>query len=199
MVLDYEEIFRCFRDELSCPGCVATPDITKKIKRFFQEKYCTACVLPSDKEKEFLVDILVCTTSPRMLLSGSDERQLSFEARIAVESELGGEGGGAPNYLARNVVEDFAKLLILNCELKILIFTSLPLSGEANHLHKRVTDLHSVYLRAGSPGVILLIHLKGEPKKSQGGFPTNPSVSLQAEDMSAFLFAPEREFQRLQL
>lgn len=199
MALDYEDIFRSFRDELSCTECVATPDITKKIKRFFQEKYCTDCVLPSDKEKEFLVDILVCTTSPRRLLSGSAERQPSFEAKIAVESELGGEGGGAPNYLARNVAEDFAKLLILKCELKILIFTSLPLSRETSHLNNRVTDLHSVYLRAGSPGVILLIHLKGEPKKSQGGFPTNPKVSLQAEDMSAFLFAPDIEFRRLEL
>jgi hypothetical protein len=194
-VINYHELFTRFRTQIATDAEAKTPDITKKIKGFFASEFREYFVAPANGEKEFLVDVFVSTRDPRTLSEASDTEE--FKTILAVESELGGEGGGAQGYLKRNVLEDFAKLLVIQSEYKILIFTSLPYVNEKNHLENRVREIDLVYRSAGSPGDILLVHLQSEAQKTAKGHPTNPKVSLKQDGISAYVLSKDLSVQQL--
>jgi hypothetical protein len=125
---------------------------------------------------------------------GWENNPQGFRVLLAVESELGGKNGGSPKALSENVMEDFAKLLVINCPYKILIFTSLAFSKEESHVVNRVKSIEKVYVQSGIAGNILLIHLKAEPKISENGNQTNPQISLKEKDIRAFLLISGCEF-----
>lgn len=186
-MIDYQELFDDFRNQVSSGAAAKTPEITSKIKRFFVDEFPEYFVAPTDGEKEFLVDVFVSTKNPRALAINSGARE--FKAILAVESELGGEGGGAQGYLKRNVLEDFAKLLVIQSEYKILIFTSIPYAKEQNHLGNRVSEIDLVYKNSGCSESVLLIHLQSSAQKTAKGHPTNPKVSLRREEMSGYVLS----------
>ncbi|UUY07355.1 hypothetical protein LRS11_16200 [Pseudomonas sp. J452] len=194
-MIEYNDLFTKFRDEIASEVDEKTPEITKKIKTFFASEFSNYFVAPSSKEKEFLVDIFVSTRNPRKL--GEDSNAGDFKVILVAESELGGEGGGAQGYLKRNVFEDFAKLLVIQSEYKVLIFTSLPYYKENDHLEKRICEINSIYKNAGCPGDILLIHLHATSQKTPNGHPTNPKVSLKRDTMSAYVLSNSLSVQRL--
>lgn len=194
-MISYTELFKSFRDKLATEEIFTTPDITQKIKEFFVQEFSEYFVAPSPGVKEFLVDIFVATRNPRMFASESVGEE--FRAVLAVESELGGEGGGSQKYLARNVLEDFAKLLVIESEYKILIFTSLPYAAEENYVSNRLKEISAVYGDAGHPGNILLIHLRSWPQKTSRGHPTNPKISLSRPTMSAYVLSKGMDIQVL--
>ena len=194
-MIEYNDLFTKFRDEIASENDEKTPEITKRIKTFFAREFSNYFVAPSNEDKEFLVDIFVSTRNPRKL--GEDSNTSEFRVILVVESELGGEGGGAQGYLKKNVFEDFAKLLTIQSEYKVLIFTSLPYAKENNHLEKRICEINSIYKNAGSPGDILLIHLHSYAQKTPNGHPTNPKVSLKRETISAYVLSKSLSVQRL--
>lgn len=192
----YSDLFTKFRDEVASDVEEKTADITKKIKGFFASTFSNFFVAPANSEKEFLVDVFVSTRNPRKLHEESPVSK-DFRVILIVESELGGEGAGAQGWLKRNVLEDFAKLLVIDSEYKILVFTSLPYANEGDYIHKRVTEIDSVYRDAGCPGNILLIHLHSATQKTSNGNPTNPKVSLKRETMSAYVLSKGLNVQQL--
>lgn|GEM_PF-2035583 len=190
-MIDYVKIFNEFKEKLTSENHVKTVDITNNIKDFFIEKFSKDFFVAPRKShnvKEFLVDVIVSTRNPRDLIkfAGSEFRLL-----LAVESELGGVGAGSPKQLHANVLEDFAKLLLIKSEYKILIFTSLPYSIEQNHIQDRVYEIYSAFQDVGHDTDILLIHLEAIPKKTNGN-PTNPTINLKQEAISAFLLSVDR-------
>lgn len=186
-MIDYRELFANFCKKIASDENLKTPDITKKIKEFFVIEFHDYFVAPSNGEKEFLVDIFVSNRNPRALHENSSAKGL--KAILAVESELGGEGGGAQGYLKRNVLEDFSKLLVIHAEYKVLIFTSLPYANENNHIRNRLDEIYSIYKNSGEPGSILLIHLHSDAQKTANGHPTNPKVSLKRKGMSGYVLS----------
>lgn len=194
-MIDYRELFNKFREQISSEEDSKTPDITRNIKGFFVHEFKEYFVSSANGEKEFLVDVFVSTRNPRKLAESSDAGE--FKAILAVESELGGVGAGAQSYLMRNVLEDFAKLLVIQSEYKILIFTSLPYANELNHCENRVREIDVVYRNAGYPGNILLIHLQSAAQKTPNGHPTNPKVGLKRDTMSAYVLSKGMSFQKL--
>ncbi len=194
-MIDYKELFSKFRNQIASEEDTKTPCITKKIKEFFAREFHDYFVAPSSAATEFLVDVFVATKNPRTLGDGSDGGKL--RVILAVESELGGEGGGAQGYLKRNVLEDFAKLLVIRADYKILLFTSLPYAGEQDHVASRVREMESVYKNADCPGNILLIHLQSTAQKTRAGYPTNPKVSLRRDTMAAYVLSRGLSVQQL--
>lgn len=194
-MINYAKLFDNFRDELASEEEAKTTDITKKIKEFFIQEFPDYFVAPSPDVKEFLVDVFVATRNPRKFSSESVNEE--FRAILAVESELGGEGGGSQQYLMRNVLEDFAKLLVIKSEYKALIFTSLPYAAEENYISNRLKEIDAMYSNAGHPGNILLIHLLASPQKTEKGHPTNPRISLSRAAMSAYVLSKGSNIQKL--
>lgn len=190
-MINYQELFTKFRTQIASDIDTKTPDITNKIKEFFQGEFSKYFIAPGDGAAEFLVDVFVSTRNPR----ACSEEEL--KVILAVGSELGGAGGGSQGYLQKNVLEDFAKLLVIQSEYKILIFTSLPYANESNHLENRVCEIDQAYRSAGSPGNILLIHLQAEAQKTERGNPTNPKVSLKHGGISAWLLSKGMPVQHL--
>lgn len=186
-MINYRTLFDSFRNEIASDANLKTPDITKKIKEFFAKEFQDYFVAPLGKEKEFLVDIFVSNANPRTLHSNPSKNGL--RVILAVESELGGEGGGAQGYLQRNVLEDFSKLLVIRAEYKVLVFTSLPYADEEGHIKNRVDEINSIYKNSGEPGSILLIHLQSDAQKTAKGHPTNPKVSLKQDRMSGYVLS----------
>lgn len=192
-MINYTDLFNKFKEYISTDELVKTPEITKNIKSFFTSEFSDYFVAPNDKEKEFLVDIFVSTANPRKILD-SNQKEI-FKAILAVESELGGEGGGAPGCLKNNVHEDFVKLLVINSDYKILIFTSLAYSTEMNHIESRVSELEQLYELANHKSTILLIHLEAIPQKSKSNNPTNPRINLKKESINGFILSSGCNFQ----
>jgi hypothetical protein len=195
-MISYSKLFNRFKDELSSEENFGTTEITRKIKGFFVQEFSEYFVAPSPDVKEFLVDVFVATRNPRAFSREAVGEE--FRAILAVESELGGEGGGSQQYLMRNVLEDFAKLLVINSEYKVLIFTSLPYAAELNYMDKRLDEIGMIYSDAGHPGNILLIHLQSSPQKTERGNPTNPKVSLSRAAMSAYVLSKGMNIQKLE-
>lgn len=194
-MIDYRELYHKFRERLASNEELKTAEITRRIKDFFRHEFAGHFVAPADGVKEFLVDVFVSNRNPRAFSNESGASE--FRAILAVESELGGEGAGSPQYLMRNVLEDFAKLLVVQCDYKVLIFTSLPYAREEDHLDGRLRDIRSMHSSAGHPGNILLIHLRSSPQRTQNGNPTNPKVSLCREGMSAYVLSRGMDVQKL--
>ncbi len=147
--------------------------ITAHIKSFFQKKYQNYTVLPNDGSGEYLLDLMVTNFVPLNVIK-SDRRSTSVQISslntfIALESELGGTGGSSAYGVHKNVVEDYIKLLLIRAKYKVMVFTSLPFSGEENHVFNRVETMREIYNKAGGHEQgLLLVHLVGaQPKSSQ--------------------------------
>ncbi|MDQ2822276.1 MAG: hypothetical protein M3Y65_18145 [Pseudomonadota bacterium] len=186
-MISYAKLFNNLREKLESETEFGTTDITRMIKEFFAQEFSGYFVAPSPNVKEFLVDVFVATRNPREFSSESAGEE--FKAILAVESELGGTGGGSQQYLMRNVLEDFSKLLVIKSEYKALIFTSLPYAAEEGHINNRLREIEAMYSNAGHPGNILLIHLRGSSQKTRKGDPTNPKISLSRAAMSAYILS----------
>ena len=102
---------------------------------------------------------------------------------IAVESELGGTGGSSAYGVQKNVVEDYVKLLLVNSKYKIMVFTSLPYSGELNHVANRVNNLKDIYIKVcpNEQGV-LLVHLAGSQ-------PVSTQVQASVSDITGYIIS----------
>ena len=124
---------------------------------------------------------------------------MPFKAILAVESEIGRKGGGSQGQLLKNVIEDFAKLLVLQSEYKVLIFTSIPyVHDKKNYIEERLMgEFNKVYENAGHSGDILLIHLYSISKKSKNGNTTNPQVILDSSMMTAYVLSKRMGVQKL--
>lgn len=178
MEINYTELFFELKDYLIRENPESTKKITTTIQKFFDEKYSDdnkvlSSYNPQDantvtKNKEYLVDILVTNFDPLEVINSSNktlELQMKepFKLYLAIESELGGPGGSAANGVHKNVVEDYIKLLAIQANFKVLIFTSLAYGNEKDHVAKRVENLFEIYSKfKPSENGILLIHLPGD-------------------------------------
>jgi hypothetical protein len=150
-----------------------TGDITREIKRFFRQHYQRPHHVHCFHESgsEYMTDVLVTSFDPKRLV---EDRTLkivpsSVDAYLAVESELGGVGASSAYGVMKNVVEDYAKLLLMRARYRVMIFTSLPYTKEQDHVENRVETLRDLYCRAhGLTSGVLLVHLEGtQPRSTQ--------------------------------
>lgn len=164
--LNYQCLFWELRSALLAHPPTNTTETTRAIKGFFRDKFGADHIVMSShaESSEYLADLLVLNFNPRGVLvqRSLDLVPSSIRALVAVESELGGSGASSPYGIMKNVVEDFIKLLLIQSDYKILIFTSLPYAKEVNHVEKRVDTLRELYKR--TPGLrsgALLVHIEG--------------------------------------
>ena len=198
-VIVYENLYDEFCSALETNEPLKTPDITKRIKNFFAHAFHRYVVLPSSEHKEFLTDVFVATSNPRQI--APVRQQHPFRAILVVESELGGEGGSAPAYLKRNVFEDFAKLLVIRSDYKMMIFASIPYAGEHEHVQCWVDEMNAMYCASGCTEDMLLVRLHATPQKTANGNPTNPKISLDPSAFSGYILSAKgaRRIERREL
>lgn len=187
----YESLFESFCAAVASPDVVKTSEITKRIKSFFRQHFQAPHVVLCSHEagNEYMVDVLVTSFDPkRMIDKGSFEViPGKIGAFLAMESELGGVSASSAFGVMRNVVEDFLKLLLVRAEHRVMIFTSIPYSGETQHVERRVEVLRGLYSR--SPGLdsgVLLIHLPGTQPRS-----TQVQASIFPNVMRGFVVSPD--------
>lgn len=209
--VNYTSLFYEIRSHLLSKAPSATVEITKEIKAFFRERFAPEhTVLCSDSQSnEYLTDVLVTNFDPKAVVQRDTLKinASTVSVLLAVESELGGVGASSAYGVMKNVVEDYLKLLVVRCQYRAMIFTSLPYVWEEDHVLSRVEVLRSLYQR--TPGLrsgVLLVHLKGsQPKSSQvqalvnaesiRGFEvsadgsTAQEIHLQATNVAAYPFA----------
>lgn len=165
-LLNYTSLFSELRSYLLSKNPVATIDITKEIKAFFRAKFSSNYnVLCSHTESnEYLTDVLVTTFNPKAIVQKRTLQVIppTVSVILAAESELGGVGASSAYGVMKNVVEDYLKLLVIRCQYRVMVFTSLPYANEDDHVRNRVEVLRSLYQRSAdlSSGV-LLVHLSG--------------------------------------
>lgn len=161
-----DDLYVEFRNHLLSKDLANTRETTQAIKSFFRQKYGSnyKVMCSHSESSEYLVDLLVLDFRPKEVIARRTLEILpsSISALIAVESELGGTGASSAYGVMKNVVEDFIKLLLIQCQYRILVFTSLPYIGEVNHIERRVETLQTLYQRAsGLTSGVLLIHIEG--------------------------------------
>lgn len=188
--LSYQSLFLELRRYLLAHQPIGTQETTRAIKGFFRGKFgADHIVMSSDAESsEYLADLLVLNFNPKDVLVRRtlDLVPESIRAFVAVESELGGSGASSAYGVMKNVVEDFLKLLLIQSEYKILIFTSLPYSKEVNHVERRVDTLRELYKRAsGLNSGALLVHIEGRQVSSTQVQTVVTPVSLRGFVISA--------------
>ena len=179
MDINYEELFADFKKKVSTDEKLSASDITKKITDYFAKRFSSQAVLCSGKaikKSEYLTDVLVTNFEPKNIARKEHGRfmvpEKEISALLAVESELGGEGGTSAGPVLKNVIEDFIKLLLLKCKYKVMIFSSVQLKDENEYLTNRVKTLLEVKNNTDSSNEeILLIHLLGSMHKSNSGNP----------------------------
>lgn len=171
--LNYTSLFSELRSHLLSKNPVETIDITREIKAFFLEKFSSShnVLCTHAKGNEYLTDILVTTFNPKAIVQKCTLQVIppAVSVVLAAESELGGVGASSAYGVMKNVVEDYLKLLVIRCQYRVMIFTSLPYADEDDHVCNRVEVLRSLYQRTTdlSSGV-LLVHLSGtQPKSTQ--------------------------------
>ena len=195
MDISYEELFKDFKKKVATDIDLSATNITKRITDYFAQKYSNQIVLYSDKsikKSEYLTDVLVTNFEPKNIASKKNKQfeipELKIKALLAVESELGGEGGTSAGPVLENVIEDFVKLLLLKSKYKVLIFSSVPLKDEEEYLNNRLRSLMKVKSNSDSSDEeILLIHLFGNMHKSESGNPRQINVSLKSSGIEGFL------------
>ena len=195
MTLDYLTLFKDFKDTISTDDDLSAKDITSRIKEYFANKYNDRTVLYSKKsenQSEYLTDVLVTDFKPKNVVSKLNDKfkvsEKNIKALLAVESELGGEGGTSAGPVLKNVIEDFIKLLLIKSKYKILVFSSVPLKDEEEYLLNRVNTLKEVKESSDSSNEdILLIHLFGKAHKSSSGNPRQIKVNLISSGIKGFL------------
>ncbi|EGQ9313379.1 hypothetical protein F7U73_21080 [Vibrio vulnificus] len=183
-MINYNELFTALKENLHIKEIQSTPEITREIKRFFVEKFNGYFVAPNNGTKEFMVDVFISNINPRKIHESNGQELIPI---LALESELGGNGGGAPGILKGNVFEDFAKLLVIQSQYKVLIFTSLPYKEEPNHIESRVQELYEYYDLSPCQENILLVHLEAESQKTKNNQQTNPKIHTKRENISGYL------------
>ncbi|MNJ28865.1 hypothetical protein D3C77_234160 [compost metagenome] len=191
MPLDYQELYLEFRDYLLKQCMASTKELTQAIKSFFILKYnISHKVMCSHAESsEYLTDLLILNFRPKEVISRYTLEVLppAINALMAVESELGGSSASSAYGVMKNVAEDFIKLLLIQCEHRVMIFTSLPYTGEINHIEKRAKILQTLYQR--TPGLssgVLLIHIEGRQVNS-----TQVQAIISENTFTGFLIAKD--------
>ena len=188
--VNYALLFADMRRHLLAVRPTATIDITKEIKEFFRSRFSsTHNVLCSHAtSSEYLTDILVSTFEPKTVLRQRTLELIPSEVNVllAAESELGGVGASSAYGVMKNVVEDYLKLLIIRCQYRVMIFTSLPYANEVEHVLKRVELLRSLYQRtAGLSSGVLLDHLCGSQQTSSQVQALESEESIRGFEISA--------------
>lgn len=172
-MVDYVELFKKIRRHLISTAPSSTQGITLEVKKFFSLEFKTSynVLFSGQSNIEFLTDVFISDFDPKTIVERNtlDIIQNSFEVYMAVESELGGSGGSSPYGIMKNVIEDFIKLLSITSQHKVMVFTSLPYSGEKNHITNRANTLKGIYSRfQPNEAEILLVHLLGtQPVSTQ--------------------------------
>lgn len=193
LTIDYIELFDSFSRSVCREGPVATRDATLLVKNFFAARYgAERQVFPSAGErrnKEFLLDLIILDFAPGSPVEAEAGTHPTVSAYLAVESELGGEGGTSAGPLRRNVEYDFAKLLLVRAQHKVMVFTSLPLRRETGALEARVKALQRMYDASGEQLSLLLIHVEGLARKTERGV-GQVAVSLQRSTTSGYVVRP---------
>jgi len=205
MNINYEELFNDFKDKVAIDENLSAKNITKRITEYFAQKYINQTVLyskKSDKKSEYLTDVLVTNFEPKTIARKKSKQfeipESSIKAFLAVESELGGEGGTSSGSVLRNVIEDFIKLLLIKSKYKVMIFSSVPLKDEKEYLNNRVKTLMEVKNNSDSSDEeILLIHLFGNTHKSERGNSRQINVSLKSTEIQGFLLKGNDEVIKL--
>ena len=167
----YEKLFHAFCAHMALDTPQATKDITRSIKRMFRDYFAPPYTVLCGHEKgsEYMADVLVTSFDPKNLIQPGSLAIVpeSIGVHLAVESELGGKSASSAYGVMKNVVEDYVKLLVLQAEFRVMIFTSLPYRHEQDHLRNRVDTLRQLYLRTpGAASGVLLIHLQGAQVRS---------------------------------
>lgn len=171
--MNYTSLFAQLRSHLIEKSPCETKKVTASIKEFFRDKFSAnhEVLCSHEKGSEYLADVLVTSFNPRLIVQKINLNIIptSLNVILAAESELGGESASSPYGVMKNVVEDYLKLLIVSCQYRVMIFTSLPYSGEKDHVSNRVETLRELYARApGLTSGVLLVHLYGtQPISSQ--------------------------------
>lgn len=169
----YKSLYFELRSYLLSKQPVATADITKSVKDFFRDRFSSSHEVrcSNSKSSEYLTDVLVTNFNPVKIVQPHTLEIVptTIEVFMAVESEIGGPGASSAYGVMKNVVEDYLKLLVIRCQFRVMVFTSLPYSNEDNHVYKRVEVLRSLYQRATDVNSgLLLVHLSGsQPNSSQ--------------------------------
>lgn len=194
MTIDYEELFRSFCSDVCRDGPLPTSSVTRLVKEFFV-RHCGAGrhAFPSSgvrRNREFLLDVAILNFAPGEPFDRSEESlpHPNVSAYLAVESELGGEGGTSPGPLRKNVEYDFAKLLLVRAEHKVMVFTSLPLQNELNHEESRIRSLQRMYTASGERTPVLLIHLRGRSRRTEKG-KGQVAVTLERSGVSGYVLS----------
>ena len=163
--------------------CEGTKSVTSEIKRYFCDRYESFVaieVICSNHPREYLLDIIV-TNFSLTNLNRDDPRIL-----LAIESELGGSGGGSQKSLQENVVYDFMKLLLVKSNQKLLIFTSFAYEDEKDHVRNRVNELYLLYKKfCQNPEIVYVIHLEGRKDKNQVSI-----LPISASGVSVYRMSP---------
>jgi hypothetical protein len=197
---DYERMYAALRAFLLREPLNETTEITKAIKTYFRNAYHDFNVhCSSDSSSEYMVDVLVTNFNPTALVqrvSLAQEGSLaqnfslalvptSLEVHLAVESELGGKSASSPLGVMRNVMEDFLKLLLISAKHRVMIMTSLPYSGEQQHVEARVEILRRLYalFPTVDSGALIVHFAGGQPNSSQ------VQVTLNDASISGFLLS----------
>lgn len=171
--MNYTSIFSELSSHLLSKNPSVTSEITKIIKEYFVEKFSIGhnVQCSSPKNSEFLTDILVTTFNPKEVVQKQNFQinPSTIDVLLAAESELGGVGASSAYGVMKNVVQDYIKLLVVRCQFRVMIFTSLPYRGEIDHVLNRVEVLRSLYQRTPELNSgVLLVHLNGsQPVSSQ--------------------------------
>jgi hypothetical protein len=187
----YNDLFKAFREHMSDEAPQSTREITLSIKALFRNYFGPrfTVLFGHEKGSEYMADVLITSFDPKHLIqSGSlDLLPEQIEVYLVVESELGGKGGSSAYGVMKNVVEDYVKLLILQAEFRVMVFTSLPYVSEKDHVRNRVEILRQLYKRtSGLTSGVLLIHLNGSQPRS-----TQVQASAAHHDIQGFLISPD--------
>ena len=163
--MNYNEIFQDLKirlTKLSSP-LVHTPDFTGAIVNYFREKFSSYVVLSHGKPRkgsgEYLYDVCVMKFKPREIYKNDKE---SYKIDLVVESELGGESASSANFVERNVIEDFFKVLQANAENKILIGIYSSKCREANALNNRIDNMFKIARKTDNQTPILVVLIEGD-------------------------------------
>ena len=164
----YVDLFKKIRKSLLTAAPSTTDEITQAVKDFFLSEFGSShtVLCSGEASREFLTDVIISNFDPLKVVNNKNKMINiildSFQIYMAVESELGGSGGSSPYGVMKNVIQDFIKLLSITSKHKVMVFTSLPYSGEKNHITNRANTLKEIYSRFQSnEAEILLVHLIG--------------------------------------
>lgn len=192
--ITYDKIYKTLKEFLCENNPIYTKDITKAIKDFFNLEENNKLGIYSRSCTEYLTDVHITSFNPLDVVErGSLQvKPKSIQSLLTVESELGGSGASSPYGIMKNVVEDFCKLLLIQSQYKILVFTSLKYTheSETDYILNRVKTLKEIYEKscpADDDLGVLLIHIKGSQPYS-----TQVHVEINENSIKGFVIASNK-------